>query len=43
MCSQLDLEVMCKRFKKEESHLILMNFEVKKFIVKRTSTKENLN
>jgi hypothetical protein len=40
ICAQLDLEVMCKRSKKKEYHLIYMNFGVKKFIVK--TTKRNL-
>jgi hypothetical protein len=35
MCTQLDLEVMCKRPKKRKDHLIFINFGVKMFIVKK--------
>jgi hypothetical protein len=42
-CSQLDLEVMCKRSKKREDHLIFINFRVKKFIIKNTQKKKNFD
>jgi hypothetical protein len=33
MWAQLYLEVMCKRSKKREDHLIFINFGVKKFTI----------
>jgi hypothetical protein len=42
MCAQLDLEVMCKKSKKGEEHLIIMNFGVKKFTIRNTQKKETL-
>jgi hypothetical protein len=36
MYAQLDLEVSCRRPKKKEDHLILINFGVKKFTLKNT-------
>jgi hypothetical protein len=33
-CAQLDLEVMCKRPKKRQDHLIFINFGIKKFTIK---------
>jgi hypothetical protein len=42
MCAQFDLEVMCKRPKKREDHLILINFGVKKFTVKNTQKNKTL-
>jgi hypothetical protein len=43
MCAQLDLEVIYKKPKKEEDFLNFLNFGVKKFIVKKTSKKENFD
>jgi hypothetical protein len=43
MCAQFDLEVICKRYKKKEDHLIFMNCEMKKFVVIKTPKKENRN
>jgi hypothetical protein len=40
MYIKLDLEVICKKPKKKEDHLIFMNFGVKKFTVQKTSKKE---
>jgi hypothetical protein len=41
MCTQLELEVMCKKPKKKEYHLIFKNNGVKKYNGKNTK-KENL-
>jgi hypothetical protein len=43
MCAQSDLEWCAKDPKKEEDHLILMNFGVMKFIVKKAPKKENID
>jgi hypothetical protein len=44
MCTQLDLEVMCKRPKKKYSqNLIFMNFGMKKFTVKTTQKYKNFD
>jgi hypothetical protein len=42
MYAQLDLEVRYKRPKKIEDHLIFINFEVKKFTVKKHPKKTKL-
>jgi hypothetical protein len=42
MCAQLDLEVMCKRPKKREDHLIFINFGVKHLNVKNTQKNKTL-
>jgi hypothetical protein len=43
MYAQLDLEVICKRPKKGEDHLIFINFGVKKFTQKNTQEKKNFD
>jgi hypothetical protein len=43
MYAQLDLEVMCKRPKKREDHLIFINFGVKKFTLKNTPKKKTFD
>jgi hypothetical protein len=41
MWAQLDLEVRCKRPKKGEDHLILIDFGIKKFTLKNIRKKKN--
>jgi hypothetical protein len=40
MCAQLDLEVRFKRPKKEEDHLIFIDFGIKKFTLKNIQKKK---
>ena len=42
MCTQLDLEVICKRPKNVEDHSIFINFRVKKVHNKKHSIKRKL-